>query len=540
MPIPRLILCAALLIGVAADALLRAGFDGVGFPLWVAILALVTVAIARRDHREVPREAFFWLTLAVITAGGLAWRASEELQVFDFLATLLALGFAAIALGQPQAAVFGARLRDAVWAGARVLRDVFIGAVPLTLRELFAPAARDAAGRRGWPLLRTTLIIVALLVVFGSLLRAADPIFASLLAIPHFDIGLFISHLLVIGFFAWVFTGWSRGAFISPATASRPPERLPITLGMTDMTAALVTLDVLFALFVIAQLGWLFGGEAFLQARTGLTAAQYARRGFFQMVFVVLLVVPLLMATRALRTPGAASTRRHTQLAIPMVVLVLAMIASAALRMRLYVQYFGLTSERFYTLAIMAWLAFVLVWLAATTLRGEERRFVGGAVIAGFITLLVLNVIVPDRIVARTNVARAQGATPAGGSSLDIAYLSTLGGDAVEAAIAATLAPPGNATPHAATAVPTANAQQDSVESQRCRAARRIQRRWGPSSRAADRNDRPGAWRVWNAGERRALDVAARNATALRAVEHQACAASRPARGRAPLVNAYR
>jgi hypothetical protein len=523
MPLPRLILCAALLVGIAADLLLRAGIDGIGFPLWIAVLALAALALARRDRRDVPREAIGWLVAAVLAAFGLAWRSAEELQVFDFLATLLALGLAAIALGQPQASLVGARLRDTVWAGARVLRDVFIGAIPLALRELFAPGTRDDASRRGWPLLRTTLIVVALLVVFGSLLRAADPIFASLLALPNFDLGLVISHLLVIGFFAWVFAGWSRGAFISPATASRPPERLPFTLGMTDMTAALVTLDVLFALFILAQLGWLFGGEAFLQARTGLTAAQYARRGFFQMVFVVLLVLPLLMATRTLRVPGAATARRHSRLAIPMVVLLLAMILSAALRMRLYVRYFGLTTERFYTLAIMAWLAFVLVWLAATTLRGADRRFVAGAVISGFVTLFALNVIVPDRVVARVNVARAHRSTPTGGTSLDVAYLSTLGGDAMATAIAATIAPPNTAVASPPVSAPGARVQPDSVDSQRCRAARRIRTRWGPSSRAAAHNEEAGAWRRWNAGEQRALRLAADNAAALRAVEHQAC-----------------
>ena len=540
MPVHRLILAGALIVGIAADLLLRTGINGIGFPIWIAILGLVAIAIAQRDRRTMPREAIGWLIGAVLAAVGLAWRASEELQGFDFLATLLALGLAAIALGQPQAALIGGRLRDTVWAGMRVLRDVFIGAIPLTLRELFAPGTRNAASRRGWPVVRTTLIVVALLVVFGSLLRAADPLFASLLALPNFDIGAFISHLLVIGFFAWVFTGWSRGAFISPATASRPPERIPFTLGMTDMTAALVTLDILFALFMLAQLGWLFGGEAFLQARTGLTAAQYARRGFFQMVFVVILVVPLLMATRTLRAPGDDTARRHTRLAVPMIVLLLAMIVSAALRMRLYVQYFGLTTERFYTLAIMAWLAFVLVWFSATTLRGTERRFVAGAVISGFVTLFVLNVIVPDRIVARVNVARAQRAMPTGGSSLDVAYLSTLGGDAMATAIAATLARPAATRATASRPVIVANARRDTVDAERCRAARRIRTRWGPSSRAASFNDRPGAWRRWNAGEQRAFDLAAGNAAALRAVEHETCAAERRLWGRAPQLNAYR
>jgi hypothetical protein len=529
MRLPRLILGAALVVGIAADVL-RGGFDGVAFPLWIALLVLAALALAARGNSAVSREAIGWLIAAVLAAAGLAWRAADELQALDFLATLLALGLAAVALGQPRATILHARLRDNVWAGARVLRDVFIGAVPLTLQELLASDSRGTPGRRKWPMLRTVLIVVAVVAVFGSLLRSADPIFASLLAMPAFDFGRLIEHLLIIGFFAWVFAGWSRGAFISPDTAGRAPERFPFALGMTDMTAALATLDVLFALFVLAQLGWLFGGESFLQARTGLTAAQYARRGFFQMVFVVMLVVPLLMATRVLRVPGAETARRHTRLAIPMVVLLLAMIVSAALRMRLYVQYFGLTVERFYTLAIMTWLAFVLVWLAVTTLRGRDQRFIAGAVLSGFATLFVLNVVVPDRVVARVNVARAQGATPAGGSALDVAYLSTLGGDAMGTAIAATLAPP---TPAARSApAPVGEAQLDTVDSQRCRAARRILTRWGPSSRTATRRDEPASWRAWNAGVSSALQLTAANERALRSVQHEACAATRRAGAR--------
>ena len=518
MTFPRLVLAAALIVGIAADALLRDGFQGVGFPFWIAIVALTAVALAGRDGRTVSRAAAGWLAVAVLTAASIAWRAESELSGLDFLATLLALGLAAVAIGQPEAALLGARLRDTVWAGARVLRDVVVGVVPLALRELLAPNTRDVAGRRGWPMLRTTLIVVALIVVFGSLLRAADPIFASLLRLPDVDVGAVMSHVVVIGFFAWVFAGWSRGAFISPASAGRAPDRLPLTLGITDMTAALVTLDVLFALFIVAQLGWFFGGEGFLQARTGLTAAEYARGGFFQMVVVVVLVVPLLMATRALAAAGVDAARRHTRLALPMVVLLLAMIASAALRMRLYVSYFGLTTDRFYTLAIMAWLAVVLVWFALTTLRGRDRYFVGGAVIAAYAALFVLNVVVPDRVVARVNVARARRSTPAGGSALDVAYLSRLSGDALATAIAATIAPPA--------VLSASKAGRDAPDVERCRAARRIRTRWGPSSAAAAFAEEPNAWRGWNAGTARSLRLAAGHERALRAVQHQSCAAA--------------
>jgi hypothetical protein len=221
-----------------------------------------------------------------------------------------------------------------------------------------------------------------------------------------------------------------------------------------------------------------------------------------------------------------------------MVILLVAMLVSAALRMRLYVQYFGLTTSRFYTLAIMAWLAFVLVWLAATTLRGRDRHFVAGAVLAGYVTLFVLNVMPPDRVVASVNLARAQRPASAGGTPLDLGYLATLSGDAIDLVLPATLTPPANIS--AATRPTPYGIEEISPDAQRCVAARRLLGRWGPASRRAARDDDDGAWRAWNAGERRALVLVAQQARALRAAAHEACSVARAAGARIGSVRAYR
>ncbi len=183
--------------------------------------------------------------------------------------------------------------------------------------------------------------------IFGALLRGADPIFASWVDIP-FDVGTIVSHLIVAGFFAWIVAGWARAGLVENPTSRRSTAPLPIQLGAADITAALGTLVVLFTAFVASQIGWLFGGEKFLHARTGLTAAAYARQGFFQMVWVVTLVVPVLVGTRAALGPGKALARRHTLLSIPVIVLLGAIIGSATLRMKMYVHYYGLTTDRFY------------------------------------------------------------------------------------------------------------------------------------------------------------------------------------------------
>jgi hypothetical protein len=503
----------ALLLGVVADLLLREG-AGLAFPIWIALVAVAATALAWGADQDVSTEAAAWLVTAVCCSMGLAWRDSEQLQALNLLATVGALGMAAIALSNEDGALFAMRFRDTVWAGAALIRSVFAGFIPLVASALFASAPRERLSGRLWPALRAGLIAAVVIAVFGSLLRGADPIFASFVTLPEFDVGVAVSHLFVIGFFTWVVSGWARGALVNRVTESRAPSGVPFGLSQLDVTAALGTLIVLFVTYLVAQLGWFFGGEQFLQTRTGLTAAEYARRGFFEMVWVAALVIPLLMGTRAALHPGHALERRHSALGLALVVLLCAMIASAASRMRLYVHYYGLTSDRLYTLVFMAWLTVVLAWLALTVLRGRGRYFVAGAVISGAITLVALNVMAPDVIVARFNVNRAVHPSGDNQAPLDLRHLAFLSGDAVDVAIRATLAP--------TEAVDGSVARQES-DQQRCAASRELLRHWGPASSIAERQRSARSWRFWNAGEWAALRAVGKNAATLLQVQHATC-----------------
>ncbi|HEX2675786.1 MAG TPA: DUF4173 domain-containing protein [Polyangiales bacterium] len=459
------------------------------------------------------------MLVATLLGAAVAWRASDALQAFDFLAALFALGMAAIAIADVRVALFAQRMRDTVWAGAKVIGSIAFGVVPLALRDA-APAVmpREVRGRVQ-PIARVLLIALPLLIVFGSLLRSADPVFASIVALPEIDFEAIASHVVLIGFFGWVVAGWARAALVSDFSRTRAPDTLPFSLGQLEITAALGTLDALFGLYVLTQLGWFFGGERFLQARTGLTAAEYARQGFFEMVWVVVLVLPLLLVTRAALRPGRDLARRHSRLALPMVALLGVMIASALLRMRLYVQYYGLTLERFYPLVFMGWLAIVLAWLALTVLRGRGRTFAAGAVASALVILALLNVVVPDLLVARVNVARASEQVRSTEPTLDLPHLASLGGEAVPLAVSAVLATP---------TVPGDSAAALRQAHDRCRAASVLLRRWGPAGRVVGSHEASAApWRMWNAGVAMATRVVGENFAALLSVRHDACARER-------------
>ena len=242
---------------------------------------------------------------------------------------------------------------------------------------------------------------------------------------------------------------------------------------------------LLFASFVAVQLRYFFGGDTLVQATAGLSYAEYARRGFFELVVVSALVLPVLLAANALlRRETSRAERVYRVLASTLLVLLGVIMYSAFARMRLYQSAYGSSTDRLYATVFIVWLAAVFAWFAATVLRGRGRYFVAGTVVSGWATLLALNIADPAGLVARANIARAGR-----GTELDVSYTESLGADAAPALarylVRQPLAPPADwALPLDSAAVRErflAAHDRDGFTT-RCRAARRLLERWGPGA----------------------------------------------------------
>ena len=82
--------------------------------------------------------------------------------------------------------------------------------------------------------------------------------------------------------------------------------------------------------------------------------------------------------------------------------------------------------------ATFLWLAVVLAWFVATVLRGRRKRFAVGALVAGYALIVALEILNPDALIARTNLARARE-----GRRFDARYVASLSADAVPELVAA-------------------------------------------------------------------------------------------------------
>ncbi len=428
---------AALVLGVLGDQLLRVAPWGLNAFVWIGCLVVVSGGLAHRWRAGLaPVSRWFVLPLCVPALLFLG-RDAATLK----LVNMIALG-TALSLGVWQMQVARLRRHPSVAyeppgllaAGAKAL----FGLPRFLARDIeWKSLKADGRGKKIAAVGRGVLIAAPVLVVFGTLLVMADATFEALVARAlYVDPTYLPGHLLLTILFTWIVGGFLYGVLIkktrAPEEADETLDKVPLfSLGIVEVSVVLGLINTLFASFVLVQLSYLFGGHGTVLGTANLTLASYARQGFFELVTVASLALPLLLVMRRLLAVKAGRSLQlfHT-LAGVQVGLLFLILASAAQRMWLYQQVYGLTVLRLYVSAFLIWLAFVLGWFLLSVLRDRVERFVPGVVAAGFVVILGLHIVNPDALVVKTNVARA-----AAGATVDTAYLTSLSADAVPALI---------------------------------------------------------------------------------------------------------
>ena len=166
----------------------------------------------------------------------------------------------------------------------------------------------------------------------------------------------------------------------------------------------LAALDILYLLFLAVQSAGLFGGADYLSAR-GISYAEWARSGFFQMVGVTMVnLTVLLVSLSAARREGRLWTTLRL-LAALLVAESLVLLGSAAWRMTLYVSAYGLSFKRCMTYWGMVMMALFLLAASWKIWKPETRslRIAAPLALAGW---LIINCIPVDYLVAKNQVDR--------------------------------------------------------------------------------------------------------------------------------------
>lgn len=420
------VLAVALIMGLLADALLRGVTWGINLPVWIACLVAGLFAAKRAGNGTLEFGSAILIAPMLIFAACFAWRDSSMLRGLDLGAIVLA---AALVMMRQSAPFWSPSLSHVIGSVFNLTAHCFAGFVHLISRDIdwsqqrssvVASNARSAAAG--------VLIAVPLLVVFTILFVRADAGFERLFTnLLHIDLA---THLVPIALGTWLAGSYLRGVLVPSLPETAATRTQNFHLGSTELNVALALINLLFAAFVGVQLQYLFGNAHTVETTPGLTFATYARRGFFELVAVALLVLPILLIADQLHTPNRPKRALRVQSFI-LVALVFCVMFSAMHRMRLYQFAYGLTELRFYVTAFMIFLAVIFALFCATVLRDLRGLFTMGTVGIGFAAILVLHAVNPDRWIAETNIANQKA-----GRRSDLEYLTKLSADAVPTLVA--------------------------------------------------------------------------------------------------------
>jgi hypothetical protein len=396
------VLPTALAVGVLGSLILR--LENVGSAFAVTGAGVLGVGFLARGRRPAAWE----LTLAALAV---ALAGVGTVRAAPWLVALCLAGAAALGT----LALVSARTWTGIVLGAAATALALPRATAWLRRTL---AARPLPYRDRWQIaLLVSAVSVALLGVFGALFVAADPAFADLLGrvSPAWDLPVLLRRLLIGGSVA---VACLLAAFVSqrpPSTDVLAPPSWPAAPRWA-WAVPLALLDLLFAAFVLVQLTVLFGNRDHVLRTEGLTFAEYARQGFWQLTAVTVLTL-VLVATAVLRL-----------LLGPLCGLALVVVASALHRMSLYEREFGFTRLRLAATTVELFLGAVLVLLLFAGVRMSGTWLPRAVVASAAVALLGLTAVNPDAYIAERNVHRFERT-----GRIDVAYLATLSADAVPA-----------------------------------------------------------------------------------------------------------
>ena len=267
-------------------------------------------------------------------------------------------------------------------------------------------------------------ISIPLLIVIVSLLSCADAVFACI--IGSFFVNINFSNIIGVTFtFAFAFMAAYCGIrYLGKHQlddAIKENQRYDAIIAITVLSLV----SVVYLFFSVIQIVYLFIGN--MELPKGYpTYASYAHEGFYQLLFVCILNVIIVLFTMSY-----FNNNKFVKILLTVISLcTYIMIASSALRMWLYVKMYSLTVLRVFVFWTLMVLAILLAGILIQIYKDDFHLFRYGLVVV-CACYLVLSFSHMDYWIAKFNL----GYVAVNDGDVDYDYLETLSSDAAPAII---------------------------------------------------------------------------------------------------------
>jgi hypothetical protein len=328
-----------------------------------------------------------------------------------------------------------ANLNKSDWSDIRFIGDIakrifvpfgFIHRPFLTLSKMADRGGKDSKSRVLLKVILGILISIPILAIILWLLSSADIVFKNIfINIPLLKIFKHFLIIILVSVYGICFLWALLKAFDERKESTYNKIEWKLFLDPVVLLTILILINAIYTVFSFIQFTYLFGGSSFILP-SHFTYAEYARRGFVELIIVTIINFGILIF--GITFVKKDSKRIFVALRAFLTFLVIftfILLISAFYRMLVYEQAYGFTYLRIFVQAFMIMLFFLFV-INIIYIWYQKLPIIKSYFIISLAVYIIMNFANVDIIIAKNNINRYFET-----GQIDMVYLKGLSYDAV-------------------------------------------------------------------------------------------------------------
>ncbi len=419
------ILLYGLIIGASFDIFFYDKTLGISYFVFIILILLMFITSFLGSLRKLNNLIWLFTVPILLLAATFFIYSNQILKVLNYLIVpFLVIMFSSLIAG----------VNKSSWSDIRFIGDIakriFVpfGFVHKPFVTLFRINVREGKGSRSRILPKVflgILISIPVLAIIIWLLSSADIVFKNLFI--NIPISKIIKHFLIIisVFIYTVCFLWSLlKAFDEREKSVYGKIKWKLFFDPVILLTILVLINVIYAVFSVIQFAYLFGGSSFVLP-SSYTYAEYARRGFFELIVVSIINFGILLfgIVFVKKDNKKMFTAIRAFLTL-LVIFTFVLLVSAFYRMQVYEQAYGFTYLRVFVQTFMIMLFFLFI-VNIVYIWYPKLPIIKSYFIISLAVYVIMNFANVDVIIAKNNINRYYET-----GQIDMSYLKGLSYDA--------------------------------------------------------------------------------------------------------------
>lgn len=371
--------------------------QSITYPIIIAITLAICAYVLKKFRVSIKREGYFLLAVIQLLAIAVCLTENQSIILFNKIAVfLLVFFFMMEQMYDTKGWQVGKNIGKLVM---RIVNVMLYYVKPWSHLFAFCVGKDDKKNKNRRNILVGVAISIPLVLLICGLFANADRGVASFfdwLFKNIFSTDAILILLLAIMAYS-IFYSFICSSVTTYEAIEREHKKFPPIVATTFTTI----ITVIYICFCILQITYLFNGYS-----DGLTYSQFAREGFFELLFVSGLNLIIVLICMEL-------FERSKILDVVLIIISICtfiLIASSAYRMILYVEGYHLTFQR---IIVLWFLAVLTIWVVGAIIYIKKRKwnYFKFAVCVMAAMYVVFVYAGPDRMIIKYNLAQAKGIT---------------------------------------------------------------------------------------------------------------------------------